>query len=127
MSSLKLKEIMNDRGIGNKELSERSGVPIGTLNKILYGETPNPGLETMRALAGVLDCTLDDFVERPGYSTYVGSLDQETLDYLNELKNKPGMRTLFSAAKGVSKDDLELVAEMIKRMKKDSGYDGYDD
>ena len=67
MSALKLKEIMNDRGIGNKELSERSGVPLGTLNKILYGDTPNPGLETMWALATVLDCTLDDFLERPGY------------------------------------------------------------
>jgi DNA-binding Xre family transcriptional regulator len=127
MSALKLKEIMKDRDIGNKELAERSGVPLGTLNKILYGETPNPGLETMRALATVLDCTLDDFVEKPGHSSYVGTLDQETLDYLDELKNKPGMRTLFSAAKGVSKADLELVAEMIKRMKKDSGSDGYDD
>jgi DNA-binding Xre family transcriptional regulator len=127
MSALKLKEIMNDRGIGNKELAEQSGVPLGTLNKILYGDTPNPGLETMRALAAVLDCTLDDFIERPGRSSYVGSLDQETLDYLDELKNTPGMRTLFSAAKGVPKEDLELVAEMIKRMKKDSGFDGFDD
>lgn len=127
MSTLKLKEIMQYRGIGNRELSEKSGVPLGTLNKILYGETPNPGLETMKALARVLQCSLDDFTDRPWIDDYMDSLDQETLDFMEELRNRPGMRTLFSATRGVSKEDLEIVAEMIKRMRKESGMDGPDD
>lgn len=44
-----------------EELAEKSGVPVGTLNKILTGATKDPKLETLKALARVLGCTLDDF------------------------------------------------------------------
>lgn len=43
------------------ELAEKSGVPLGTLNKILSGATKDPKLETLKAIARVLGLTLDDF------------------------------------------------------------------
>lgn len=49
--------------------------------------------------------------------------DAEIAEYLDQLKNTPGMRTLFSAAKGVSKEDLEAAADIIRRMKKESGFE----
>jgi transcriptional regulator with XRE-family HTH domain len=61
MTASIIKSIMRKNKIGNKELAEKSGVPIGTLNKILYGDTKNPSLDTMRAIAHALGCTLDDF------------------------------------------------------------------
>ena len=42
-------------------MSELSGVPVGTLNKILSGQTKDPKLETLKAIAKVLGCKLDDF------------------------------------------------------------------
>lgn len=49
-----------------EELSEKSGVPIGTLNKILSGATKDPKLETLKAIARVLGLSLNDFDdERP--------------------------------------------------------------
>ena len=57
-----LRKIMKAKNIGNKELSEASGIPIGTLNKIIYGETKSPTLDNMQAIAEALGCTLDDFV-----------------------------------------------------------------
>ena len=44
-----------------EELSRRSGVPVGTLNKILSGATKDPKLETLKAIARVLGLTLNDF------------------------------------------------------------------
>lgn len=44
-----------------EELSARSGVPVGTLNKILSGATKDPKLETLKAIARVLNLTLNDF------------------------------------------------------------------
>ena len=38
-------------GLTIDELSERSGVPKGTLNKIINGVTRDPQLETVKALA----------------------------------------------------------------------------
>lgn len=56
-----IEQLKRQKGITTKELSEMSGVPVGTLNKILNGETKDPKLETLIALKNVLGCTLDDF------------------------------------------------------------------
>ena len=58
-----LKMYMDRLGIGNKELSKLSGVPLRTVNNILSGLTSNPTLETVKAMAHALNCTLDDVAE----------------------------------------------------------------
>lgn len=65
-----IKKIMKIRGLGNKELSEKSGIPLGTLNKILYGDTKNPSLESMQSIARVLGCTLDDLIFNAAADSY---------------------------------------------------------
>ncbi|BDR80656.1 hypothetical protein N072000002_09130 [Clostridium tetani] len=57
----KLKKELN---LTSKQLSEKSGVPKGTLDKILNGTTKDPRLETLKSLAKVLRCTLDDFDDK---------------------------------------------------------------
>lgn len=57
----KINEYKKKLGLTTEELSKRSGVPIGTLNKILSGQTKDPKLETLKAISRVLGCTLDDF------------------------------------------------------------------
>lgn len=57
----KISEYKKKLGITTEELSRRSGVPVGTLNKILSGQTKDPKLETLKSIARVLNCTLDDF------------------------------------------------------------------
>lgn len=54
----KLKELKNRRGLTAGELSERSGVPLGTLNKLLTGVIEEPKLSTAKALASALGTTL---------------------------------------------------------------------
>ena len=57
----KIAEYKKKLGLTTEELSERSGVPVGTLNKILSGATKDPKLETLKAIARVLGLTLNDF------------------------------------------------------------------
>lgn len=57
----KISEYKKKLGLTTAELAERSGVPLGTLNKILSGATKDPKLETLKAIARVLGLTLDDF------------------------------------------------------------------
>ncbi|PRR77647.1 helix-turn-helix protein [Clostridium liquoris] len=56
-----IEELKKKKNLTSKELSEMSGVPLGTLNKILNRTTKDPKLETLKALSKVLGCTLDDF------------------------------------------------------------------
>ena len=55
---LMLFERLNDRkkelGLTTEKLSKLSGVPVGTINKILSGETRSPRYDTLRALEEVL-------------------------------------------------------------------------
>lgn len=65
----KISEYKKKLGITTDELSKRSGIPLGTLNKILSGATKDPKLETLKAIARVLGLSLDDFddmeIEKP--------------------------------------------------------------
>ena len=47
----------------------------------------------------------------------------DTEEVAERLHKEPGLRMLFDAADGASAEDLELAAEMLKKMKKSSGYD----
>lgn len=57
----KINEYRKNKGLSLEELSIKSGVPIGTLSKINAGITKNPNLETVKAIALALECSLDDF------------------------------------------------------------------
>ena len=56
--SEKLALLKAERGLTTEALSLRSGVPKGTLNKLLNGETRNPTVGTLAALADALECPL---------------------------------------------------------------------
>lgn len=57
----KIAEYKKKMNLTTEELSERSNVPVGTLNKILSGATRDPKLETLKAIAKVLGLSLNDF------------------------------------------------------------------
>ena len=55
----RLIQLKTENGLTTDALSLKSGVPKGTINKILNGETRNPTLSTLAALARALDCPLE--------------------------------------------------------------------
>ena len=71
----KIAEYKKRLGLTTEELSERSGVPVGTLNKILSGATKDPKLETLKAIARVLGLTLNDFDDQPEPDTIAAHFD----------------------------------------------------
>ena len=61
----KLFRLKEARGMTTEALSGRSGVPKGTINKLLTGETRNPTSQTLKKLAEALDCPLEELLGRP--------------------------------------------------------------
>jgi len=57
--SEKLARLKSRRGLTTDALSLKSGVPKGTINKLLNGETRNPTIATLKALARALECPLE--------------------------------------------------------------------
>lgn len=60
-----ISEYRKQAGLTIDMLAEKSNVPKGTLNKIINGVTKDPQLETVKAIAYALGCTLDDFDTEP--------------------------------------------------------------
>ena len=44
------------------DLSEKSGVPLDTINNIVYGRITNPGIDALTRIALALDTTLDHII-----------------------------------------------------------------
>jgi transcriptional regulator with XRE-family HTH domain len=109
----KIRIYMKEKGITLSELSERSGIPLGTLNKIVYGITKNPSLDNMRKIAHSLGKTLDDFVDSAAQGYY---LNPETAQIAQELYDNPDMRILLDASRKATPDELRKIAEMAKIM-----------
>lgn len=70
MGLKKIEQFRKEKGITQKELSLLSGVPLGTLTKIITGETSDPKLETIKAITRALGCTLDELGDEITDSDY---------------------------------------------------------
>lgn len=100
----KISEYKKLLGLTNEELSKLSGVPKGTLDKILSGVTKDPKLGTLKALARVFNCTLDDFD------------DLDNLDNSAPLSNEENtLLTNFSKLNDLGKNEAnKRVAELTE-------------
>ena len=60
MISTQLKELKDKRKLTNQQLAELSGVPVGTINRILSGQTDNPSFQTVCDIVMAMDGSLDE-------------------------------------------------------------------
>ena len=66
-------DFINERkkalGLTNQTIAEKTGITLSTLDKITSGVNTNPKLNTMKAIANILGCKLDDFdAEAPEFA-----------------------------------------------------------
>lgn len=54
-----LAQLKTENGLTTQALAELSGVPRGTLNKLLNGETKDPRITTLQMLAEALNCPVE--------------------------------------------------------------------
>ena len=62
MLSTQLKLLKEKRKLTNQQLSDLSGVPMGTINRILSGQTDNPSFQTVCDMVMAMDGSLDELV-----------------------------------------------------------------
>lgn len=92
MNLEEMKEIKEQRGYSLAQLSEYSGVPLGTLQKIFSGETANPRYATQQAIEKVLKGDEKDYQGKAysydtGSSLPSGSLHEPSASYHAEKKH----------------------------------------
>ncbi len=58
----RIKQLKSERKITNDELSAMTGIPLGTLSKILAGFSDSPKLSNIVSICSALECSLDYIV-----------------------------------------------------------------
>lgn len=103
------------------ELASGLGVSRSTIGMYENGER-EPDIKTLEAIAGFFSVDMNFLL-----GGAVSSSELETKYYLNdevaelaqEIYDDPDKRILFSAARDISKEDMQFVIDMIKRFKGD--------
>jgi transcriptional regulator with XRE-family HTH domain len=111
----KLKKMKEESGLTTDEICLRSGVPLGTLNKIFANQTKNPKLETIKSIVHALGFTLDDLndagIKSADYPDRVTNdeLKSYGVEWVQLAKN--------SAASGLTPKDIQEIIDIINRKK----------
>ena len=117
----RLKSIMKDRKITQTELAKRTGIRQSSISDWL-NDRYEPKQDKVYIIAKALNVSpawllgYDENIPTNEQSTNY-YLDAETAEYAEMLRTRPEMRMLFSASRGISKEDMEKAVEYIELLK----------
>jgi len=107
-----------DRGLSVDDLAVLSNVPKSTLAKILSGNTPNPQIETLKAIVYALGHTLDEIEDEQRYQ-YTRQEREMILKYRNL---DPQGQTIIKALLDMEAGRTEAIRAQIWREVEERGY-----
>lgn len=116
----KLKELREAAGYNKREVAEKLDMPYTTYNNYETGAR-EAGSETLKKIANLYGVSIDYIFENDTQSSAY-YLDREAAEMAQEIYENPELRILFDASRKVSKEDLQLVVDMVKRLKKEDDY-----
>lgn len=73
--------------ISYADLSKKSGVPLGTVNKILSGATKNPNFDTLIALCDALGISIDSLLDKNSARQILENSSKEMVQFGNYLES----------------------------------------
>lgn len=109
-----IQRLMDSRGIDRNKICADLGFKYTTFTDWVKGKT-YPRIDKIEMMAQYFGVNKSDLVEKyveNGYYT-----DKDAADFAEMLRTRPGARLLFSAAKDISKDDLQKAVEYIEFLK----------
>ena len=111
----RIKKIKNERKITNDQLSEMTGIPLGTLSKILAGISDSPKLVNIVAIADALGCTLDYIVSGVSENTNNYTLSPDEICLVENFRHLDDHGC--ELVKMVVEKELERTAPNMKKEK----------
>lgn len=90
----RLKTIKKEKKLTNEQLSDLSGVPFGTLNKILGSETKETNISTVIKLATALDISAEELIFGETSLKKIDTEEQTLLDLYKKLSPKDRIRII---------------------------------
>lgn len=110
----RLKELRNTRKITQADLAKLLGISKSTISMYERGER-TPDFALLERICDYFNIDMDYLLGRDNRSTYY--MDPEVARLAQEAYDDPDTRLLLDARKDLSKEDLGMVIDLIKRLK----------
>lgn len=109
-------QLCSEKGVSANKACIEIGLARTAVAKWKKGSIPNS--DTLFKIADYFGVSVDYLLGNETKKTSdIWSEDEEIAQMVEELKNNPGMRILFSKTKNASKEDLEKVIKMLDIMR----------
>ena len=103
----RIKKIKSEKKLTNDRLSELSGIPLGTLSKLMAGMNESPKLSNIVAICNALDCSVEYIVTGMLENTNNYTLTAEEIRLIEQY------RTLDSYGKEIAEIVIEKEAARV--------------
>ncbi|MFQ7472771.1 MAG: helix-turn-helix domain-containing protein [Anaerovoracaceae bacterium] len=116
-----LKYLRKKNDMTQTELASDLGVSRSTIGMYENGER-EPDIKTLEAIAAFFNVDMNFLLGGKISASELETkyyMDDEVAELAQEIYDDPDKRILFSAARDISKDDMQFVINMIKRFKGD--------
>ena len=108
----RIKKLKSSRKITNDKLSEMTGIPLGTLSKLLAGINDSPKLVNMVAISRALDCSLDWLITGVPENTNNYTLEPAEMTLIEDYRALDGYgRTLVATVMHAERERSERQAD----------------
>lgn len=116
--SERLRELRQNKGLSQSQLADALNISKSAISMYELGKR-EPDLETLEGIADFFNVDINYLIGKEDGSMYY--LDPDAAEIAQEVQQRPELKILFDASRKVSADDLELVINMIDRLKKNEG------
>lgn len=116
----RLREARKNARMTQEDVERKSGINKKTISNWENGVS-RPDVDSIALLCELYQIDPNDLFEWEGQKNKGKGyyLDPEAAAFAQEIFDDPELRILFDATRKVSKEDLQFVVDMIKRLKKE--------
>lgn len=112
----RLVELCNEKETTPTAVVKLLHIGAGSVTKWKNGTTPRG--TTLLKLSEYFGVSADYLLGNSNNKNKPTAEDDELTEYLEELRNRPEMKMLFSLAKGATKEDVEQAVAIIEALRK---------
>ena len=112
-------KIRDARGMKDSDVAKATGISAGTLSDWKRGRY-NLKYDKLQKIAAFFGISVDELTGNEPVQTDVQGeyyISSETKAIAEEIFTTPGMRILFDAARDSRPEDLQMAADLLKRLK----------
>lgn len=114
----KLKNKKKEKCLTNRKISDLSGIPLVTIDKLFSGANANPTIQILQKITAVLECTMDDLIDYEGSPMQEYYELQEISKLAKELHCNDKLKSLMFITKDLDEPAIDAIIEIANQIKR---------